>query len=81
MQSCSPKFQVDSTLTGEESMILRALAAGKSDKEVRKSLRISASVFLRVLREIRLKTGTINKSELLSWATCQMQRGDRRIGR
>jgi DNA-binding CsgD family transcriptional regulator len=62
-------------------MILGALVAGRGDKQVREYLRISTTVFFQILREIRFKTRTINRSELLSWAACQMQRRDRRIGR
>jgi hypothetical protein len=81
MQSRSSGFQVNSTLNGEECMVLRALVSGKSDKEVRTSLRISATGFLRLLYVIRLKTRTFTRPSLLSWATYHIQRGDRRIGR
>jgi hypothetical protein len=68
-------------LTCEESMILRGLVAGKTDKEVRKSLRISASIFLRLLQDMWAKTGTTNTPGLLLWAKRSMNGGDQRVGR
>jgi DNA-binding CsgD family transcriptional regulator len=77
----TPGFRLTPALTSEESMILRGLVAGKTDKEVRKSLRISASIFLRLLHDMWAKTGTTNKPGLLLWAKRSMNGGDQRVGR
>jgi hypothetical protein len=78
---CSLGFRLNPTLTSEESMILRGLVAGKTDQQVRKSLHISASLFLRLLHDMWAKTGTATKLGLLLWAKRTMDAGDQRVGR
>jgi DNA-binding NarL/FixJ family response regulator len=56
------------TLTVEESTVLQASAAGKSDKQVRTELRIPLQPFHRLLRDLMEKTGTCDRSGLLVWA-------------
>jgi DNA-binding NarL/FixJ family response regulator len=40
------------TFTVEESIVMRAFAAGKSDKQVRVELRITLELFRRLLRNV-----------------------------
>ena len=72
-------FQPDPTFTGEEAIILRALVAGKTDKQVCDLLRMSSNLFLRLMRDLREKTGTTNNLSLLVWAQRRMKSGDRRV--
>jgi DNA-binding NarL/FixJ family response regulator len=81
IDGCRLGFRPNPTLTSEESMILRGLVAGKTDQQVRKSLHISASLFLRLLHDIWAKTGTATKPALLLWAKRTMDAGDQRVGR
>jgi hypothetical protein len=69
------------TFTGEETVILRSLLAGKTAKQVRKSLHVPESVFLHLLHDMWAKTGTANNPGLLVWAKCRMNSGDQRVGR
>jgi DNA-binding NarL/FixJ family response regulator len=55
-------------LTGEESMVMRSFAAGKSDKQVRNELRIPLQSFHRLLRDLSEKTRTRDRVGLLMWA-------------
>jgi DNA-binding CsgD family transcriptional regulator len=71
----------DSTLTSEEAIILRALIAGKTEKQVREDLRISGALFLRLMRDMRGKTGAPNNLSLLVWAQRWMESGDQRVAR
>jgi DNA-binding CsgD family transcriptional regulator len=72
-------FQPDPTFTGEEAIILRALVAGKTDKQVCDLLRMSSNLFLRLMRDLREKTGTTNNLSLLVWAQRRMKSDDRRV--
>jgi DNA-binding CsgD family transcriptional regulator len=71
----------DSTLTSEEGIVLRALIAGKTEKQVRADLRISGALFLRLMRGMREKTGAPNNLSLLVWARRSMESGDQRVAR
>jgi DNA-binding NarL/FixJ family response regulator len=77
---CSLGFRLNPTLTSEESMILRGLVAGKTDQQVRKSLHISTSIFLRLLHDIWAKTGTATKPGLLLWGKRTTDASDQRVG-
>jgi DNA-binding NarL/FixJ family response regulator len=66
------------TLTVEESTVLQALAAGKSDKQVRTELRIPLQSFHRLLRDLMEKTGTCDRAGLLVWAQRHRQCSDSR---
>ena len=81
IEGCRLGFRRNPTLTSEESMILRGLVAGKTDQQVRRSLHISASLFLRLLHDMWAKTGTATKPSLLLWAKRTMDAGDQRVGR
>ena len=72
-------FQLDPTLTGEESIVLRALAAGRTDRQICNDLRMVPTTFLLTMREIRKKTGTADNPSLIVWAKRQIKAGDQRI--
>jgi hypothetical protein len=72
-------FQLDPTLTGEESIILRALAAGRTDRQVCRDLRMDPTEFLRMMREMRAKIGVKYNDALVAWAKHQIKDGDQRI--
>ena len=65
--------------TVEESIVMRAFAAGKSDKQVRIELRMPLLAFYRILRELWEKTGTRSRAALLLW-TVRQKRGGRNVG-
>jgi DNA-binding CsgD family transcriptional regulator len=71
-------LRLDPTFTSEEAIILRALVAGKTDKQLCDLLRMSSNLFLRLMRDLREKTGTTNNMSLLVWAQRRMKSGDRR---
>jgi len=73
------RFQLDPTLTSEESLILRALAAGKTDRQVCSDLRMDPAEFLRMMREMRAKIGVQYNDSLIAWAKRQIRVGDQRI--
>jgi two-component system, cell cycle response regulator len=70
---CIPGFAKDAILAGEETIILQALVAGKSYRQIRTDLRMSAGPFLRLMLELRKKTGTSDKPSLLEWAQRWME--------
>ena len=74
-------FRLDPTFTSEEAIILRALVGGKTDKQVCGLLRMSSNLFLRLLRDLREKTGTTDNLSLLVWAQRRMKSGDQRVDR
>src|ERR1700683_37634 len=72
-------FHLDPALTNEESIILRALAAGRTDRQVCKDLHMEPTTFLSMMREMRQKIGTLDNVSLIAWTTCQIKDGDQRI--
>jgi hypothetical protein len=72
-------FQLDPTLTNEESIILRALAGGKTDRQVCSDLRMDPTEFLRMMREMRAKIGVKFNDALIAWAKSRITDGDQRI--
>jgi hypothetical protein len=72
-------FRLDPTLTSEESIMLRALAGGRTDRQVSNDLRMDPSIFLRMMREVRQKVGAADNVSLIAWAKRQITRGDQRI--
>jgi len=74
-------FRLDPGLTGEEAIVLRALAGGRTDRQVRKELCMSSEVFFRMMRDIREKTDTVDNSSLIAWAKRQIKAADQRIDR
>lgn len=77
-------FRLDPAFTGEEAIVLRALAAGQTDRQVCKELSMGSIAFLRVMRDMRAKTGTADDISLIAWAKLRIkgvdQRTDRREG-
>jgi DNA-binding CsgD family transcriptional regulator len=72
-------FHLDPGLTNEESIILRALAAGRTDRQVCNDLRMEPTKFLSMMREMRQKIGTLDNLSLVAWAKRQIKDGDQRI--
>jgi len=68
-------------LTGEEAIVLRALAAGQTDRQVCKALRIGSTAFLRLMRAMWAKIGTTDDTSLVTWAKLRINDADRRIDR
>jgi DNA-binding NarL/FixJ family response regulator len=74
-------FRLDPTLNSEESIILRALAGGRTDRQVCRDLRMDPTTFLRMMRDMRLKIGAVDNITLIVWAKERIKDGDRRIDR
>jgi DNA-binding NarL/FixJ family response regulator len=74
-------FRLDPALTGEEAIVLRALAGGQTDTQVCKQLRMAVATFHRIMRDMREKTGTADNVSLIVWATRQIKGVDQRIDR
>jgi DNA-binding NarL/FixJ family response regulator len=72
-------FRLDPTLTSDESIVLRALAAGRTDRQVCNDLRMDPTTFLLMMREMREKIGTADNVSLIEWAKQRMKGVDRRI--
>jgi DNA-binding CsgD family transcriptional regulator len=72
-------FQLDPALTNEESIILRALASGRSDRQVCTDLRMAPATFLSLMRNMREKIGTSDNIGLIAWAKRQIKDGDQRV--
>jgi DNA-binding CsgD family transcriptional regulator len=75
----STSFRLDPALTGEEGIVLRSLAAGHTDRQVCKDLRMDPTTFLRMMRDMREKIGTTDNISLIAWAKQQIKDGDQRI--
>ena len=72
-------FRLDPALSGEEGIVLRALVAGQTDRQVCKDLRMDPTTFLRMMRDMREKIGVTDNLSLIAWATQQIKDGDQRI--
>jgi DNA-binding NarL/FixJ family response regulator len=72
-------FRLDSSLTGEEAIILRALAGGHTDRQVCNELRMYPDVYLRMMRDMREKIGKSDNISLIAWAKERIQGVDQRI--
>jgi DNA-binding CsgD family transcriptional regulator len=72
-------FQLDPTFTSEESIVLRALAARRTDRQVCNELRIDPATFLRMMRDMTAKIGTADSGSLIEWAKQQIKGIDQRI--
>ncbi len=70
---------MDPALTGEEGIVLRALAAGQTDRQVCSNLRMDPTIFLRMMRDMREKIGFTDNVSLIEWAKGQIKGGDQRI--
>jgi hypothetical protein len=69
------------TLTAEESLVLRGLVAGRTEKQVRRSLHMARIAFLRLLSNIFDKTGATNMPSLVTWARRQSPGDQRQVER
>jgi DNA-binding CsgD family transcriptional regulator len=72
-------FHVDPNLTNQESIVLRALASGRTDRQVCNDLGVEATAFISMMREMREKIGTSDNISLIAWAKLQIKDGERRI--
>jgi DNA-binding CsgD family transcriptional regulator len=72
-------FQLDPSLSSDESIVLRALADGKTDRQVCRDLGMDPNTFLRLMREMRIKIGAADNVSLVAWAIRRIQGGDQRI--
>jgi DNA-binding NarL/FixJ family response regulator len=72
-------FRLDPSLTSEEAIVLRALAAGQIDKQVCNELHLDPTIFLRMMREMREKIGMADNVSLIKWAKDQIKGIDQRI--
>jgi DNA-binding NarL/FixJ family response regulator len=72
-------FHVDPNLTNQESIVLRALASGRTDRQVCNDLGVEATTFISMMREMRQKIGTSDNVSLIAWAKRQIKDGERRI--
>jgi DNA-binding CsgD family transcriptional regulator len=72
-------FRLDPSLTSEEAIVLRALAAGQTDGQVCNELQINLLRFRLVMRKIREKIGAADNISLISWAKRRIKGADRRI--
>jgi DNA-binding NarL/FixJ family response regulator len=68
----------DPTLNLEESIVLRAFAAGKSDKQICQELRMVPTAVFEVIRDLEEKTGTCDRAALLVWVLRRKQSVDSR---
>ena len=74
-------FRLDPTLTGEEAIVLRALAGGHTDRQVCNQLRMHPDTYLRMMRDLREKIGKSDNVSLIEWAKDRIQGVDQRIER
>jgi DNA-binding CsgD family transcriptional regulator len=72
-------LRLDPTLTGEEAIVLRALAAGKTDRQVCNQLRMHPDTYLRRMRDMREKIGKSDNVSLIEWAKERINGVDQRI--
>jgi DNA-binding NarL/FixJ family response regulator len=72
-------FRPDPTLTSEEAIVLRTLAAGQAHRQVRNELGMKPATFLRRMREMREKIGATDNVSLIAWAKQQIRGVDQRI--
>jgi DNA-binding NarL/FixJ family response regulator len=72
-------FRLDPTLTSEESIVLRALARGRTDRQVCNDLRMDPTTFLRMMLEMREKIGTSENVSLIEWGKQRVKGIDQRI--
>jgi DNA-binding CsgD family transcriptional regulator len=72
-------FGLDAVLTGEEAIVLRALASGHTDRQVCGELRMNPDTYLRLMRDMREKIGKSDNVSLVAWAKERIQGVDQRI--
>jgi DNA-binding NarL/FixJ family response regulator len=74
----TPAVRPNPTFNLEESIVLRAFAAGKSDKEICQEFRMVPMAVYEVMRDLEQKTGTRDRAGLLVWVLRQRQDIDSR---
>jgi DNA-binding CsgD family transcriptional regulator len=72
-------FRLDPTLTGHEAIILRALAAGRTDRQVCHQLRMKPDTYLSTMRDMREKLHMLDNVSLIEWAKERIKGVDQRI--
>ena len=72
-------FRLDPILTGEEAIVLRALAGGLTDRQVCNKLRMHPDTYLCMMRDMREKIGKSDNVSLIAWAKERIQGVDQRI--
>ena len=72
-------FRLDPTLTGEEAIVLRALAGGLTDRQVCHELRMNPNTFLTMMRDMREKIHMADNDSLIEWAKERIKGVDQRI--
>jgi DNA-binding NarL/FixJ family response regulator len=72
-------IQLNPALTGEETIVLRALAGGNTDRQVCKQLRIHPDTYLRMMCDMREKIHMADNVSLIEWAKERIQGIDQRI--
>lgn len=72
-------LRLDPILTGEEAIVLRALAGGLTDRQVCNQLRMNPDTYLRMMRDMREKVGKSDNFSLIAWAKERIQGVDQRI--
>jgi len=72
-------FRLDPILTGEEAIVLRALAGGLTDRQVCHELRMKPNTFLSMMRDMREKLHVADNVSLIDWAMERIKGVDRRI--
>jgi DNA-binding CsgD family transcriptional regulator len=72
-------FRLDPTLTGEEAIVLRALAGGNTDRQVCSQLRMHPNTYLRMMRDMRGKIHMADNVSLIEWAKERIKGVDQRI--
>ena len=72
-------FRLDAILTGEEAIVLRALAGGLTDRQVCHELRMNPNTFLSMMRDMRDKLHMADNVSLIDWAMERIKGVDRRI--
>jgi DNA-binding CsgD family transcriptional regulator len=72
-------FRLDPTLTGEEAIVLRALAGGNTDRQVCSQLHMDPNTYLRMMRDMREKIHMADNDSLIEWAKERIKGVDQRI--
>jgi DNA-binding CsgD family transcriptional regulator len=72
-------FRLDAILTGEEAIVLRALAGGLTDRQVCHELRMNPNTFLTMMRDMREKIHMADNVSLIEWAKGRIKGVDQRI--
>ena len=56
------------TITPKEKKLIEFIAAGYTDKEIAMFLNTSYSMIRKIFGNLLIKTGTVNRPHLVSWA-------------